>query len=195
MLSKPTRTGNRAPAPIVAASVLLDRAVGLGTLATLAVALGFVFGGVHPGPLAFALGAIPLGLVGGLSALRLAPTHRIEWLGRGRIGAVLTPVLSYVRDPRALRAIAVAVGLSMLVAGTQLAIIRGLIFALGEAPAAEKWVFVGTAMAFIVSAVPALPGGWGTADAAFVFFFGFAGLHVATALADGLPPVLGILPG
>jgi uncharacterized membrane protein YbhN (UPF0104 family) len=38
-------------------------------------------------------------------------------------------------------------------------------------------------MAFIVAAVPALPGGWGTADAAYIFFFGMAGLSVGTALA------------
>jgi len=44
-------------------------------------------------------------------------------------------------------------------------------------------VYVGTAMAFIVSAVPALPGGWGTADAAYVFFFGLAGLAPGVALA------------
>jgi uncharacterized membrane protein YbhN (UPF0104 family) len=38
-------------------------------------------------------------------------------------------------------------------------------------------------MAFMIAAVPALPGGWGTADAAYVFFFGLAGLKPGLALA------------
>jgi uncharacterized membrane protein YbhN (UPF0104 family) len=41
-------------------------------------------------------------------------------------------------------------------------------------------------MAFIVGAIPALPGGWGTGDAAFVFFLSKAGLAPSTALAVGL---------
>ena len=56
-------------------------------------------------------------------------------------------------------------------------------FALGGEPTAEKWVYVGSAMSFIVAAVPALPGGWGTADASWVFFLGLAGLTAGTALA------------
>jgi uncharacterized membrane protein YbhN (UPF0104 family) len=34
--------------------------------------------------------------------------------------------------------------------------------------------------------IPALPGGWGTADAAWVFFLGLAGLPAGSALAVGL---------
>ena len=56
-------------------------------------------------------------------------------------------------------------------------------FALGDAPTNEKWIYVGTAMALIVSAIPALPGGWGTADAAYVFFFALAGVASGAALA------------
>jgi uncharacterized membrane protein YbhN (UPF0104 family) len=41
-------------------------------------------------------------------------------------------------------------------------------------------------MVFIVAAVPALPGGWGTADAAWVFFLGLAGLPAGAALGVGL---------
>jgi uncharacterized protein (TIRG00374 family) len=184
VLSKPTRAGSRAPASIVVASVLLDRFVGLGTIAALAAGLGFAFGGVHQaGPLAFALAAIPLALLLGLAIMRLAPIHRVDWLVKGRLGQLVTPVLDYLRAPRALRSIAVAVGLSLVVAAVQFAVIRGLVYALGQAPTAEKWIYVGTAMAFIVAAVPALPGGWGTADAAYVFFFGLAGLAMATSLA------------
>jgi uncharacterized membrane protein YbhN (UPF0104 family) len=38
-------------------------------------------------------------------------------------------------------------------------------------------------MAFVVSAIPALPGAWGTADAAYVYFLGLAGLPAGTSLA------------
>ena len=89
------------------------------------------------------------------------------------------PVLAYIRDPRAPRAIATAAALSVVVAVVQFAVIRGLVFALGAVPTEEKWIYVGTAMAFIVGAIPALPGGWGTADAAYVFFFGLGGIGPA----------------
>ncbi len=186
VLSKPTRSGAKPPPSLVVASVLLDRAIGLAVVAALAAALGFAFGGLHAGPLAFVLAAIPLGVTVGLAVLRLAPLHDVDWLVRGRFKTTVEPVLAYVRDPRAVRSILVAAGLSVVVAGTQFAVIRGLVEALGGAPSAEKWIYVGTAMAFIVSALPALPGGWGTGDAAFVFFFGMAGLSVGTALAVSL---------
>ena len=92
-------------------------------------------------------------------------------------------MLHYVRDPRAPGAIARATALSVVVAAVQFATIRGIVLALGAEPAQEKWVYVGSAMAFIVGAVPALPGGWGTTDAAYVFFLGQAGLPPAVALA------------
>jgi glycosyltransferase 2 family protein len=185
VVSRPTRHGTKPSAAIVIASVLLDRAVGLSTIATLAAALGFTYGGIGAGPLAIVLALIPAAVASGIVVLRAAPVDRIPWLVRGRLGRVVQPVLAYVRDPRALRAIAVAVGLSLLVAAAQLAVVRGLVVVVGGSPAAaaEKWVYVGTAIAFIVAAVPALPGGWGTADAAYVFFFGLAGIPVGAALA------------
>jgi len=186
VVSRPTRHGSKAPAAIVIASVLLDRAVGLSTIAALAGALGLGLGGAGKpgtGPFAAILAAIPVAIALGLVVLRTAPVDRIPWLVRGRIGGVVQPVLAYVRDPRALRAIAVAVGLSLFVAAVQLAVVRGLVLVVGSTPVAEKWVYVGTAIAFIVAAVPALPGGWGTADAAYVFFFGLAGIPVGAALA------------
>jgi uncharacterized membrane protein YbhN (UPF0104 family) len=91
-------------------------------------------------------------------------------------------MLEYLKHPRAPRAVSRAVCLSVCSAAVQLGIVRGIIFALGGIPAAEKWVYVGSAMSFIVSAVPALPGGWGTADAAWVYFLGLAGLSAGTAL-------------
>jgi glycosyltransferase 2 family protein len=181
--SRPTRRGEPAPVALVAAAVLLDRAVGLTLIATVAVAMGAAFGGIGGGPLVWALTALPVAIVAGLAIVRLAPVERLPLLSGGRVGRALAPVLAYVRDPRAPRAIALAAAVSALIAAAQFIILRGLVFALGATPTAEKWVYVGTAMAFIVGAVPALPGGWGTSDAAYVFFFARAGLSPAIALA------------
>ena len=41
-------------------------------------------------------------------------------------------------------------------------------------------------MAFIVGAIPALPGGWGTSDLAYVAFFAKAGLAPSLALGVSL---------
>jgi uncharacterized membrane protein YbhN (UPF0104 family) len=181
--ARPTRQGGTPSLALVAAAVLLDRAVGLTLIATVAVAVGAVFGGMGGGPLVWALTLLPIGIVGGLVVLRNAPVERLPFLSGGRVGQALAPVLAYVRDPRAPRAIAQAAAVSAIVAVANFVIIRGLVFSLGAAPTSEKWIYVGTAMAFIVGAVPALPGGWGTADAAYVVFFGRAGLAPATALA------------
>jgi uncharacterized membrane protein YbhN (UPF0104 family) len=182
VVGRPAR-GEAAPPAIAIASVALDRAIGLAVLSALAAGLGFAWGGLRAGPLAYALAAIPLAFLAGLVALRVAPLHRAQSFLESRVGSAVRPVLEYVRDRRAPRAIAVAAALSVLVAGVQLATIRGLVFALGGVPTAEKWVYVGSAMAFIAGAVPALPGAWGTADAAYVFFLGLAGLPAGTALA------------
>lgn len=183
VLARPTRAGEvRAPIAIVVASVLLDRGVGLALIAGLAASLGFAWGGANAGALVVVLAAIPVGFVVGLVVLRHSPLHRVGWLTEGRVGRFVGPVLDYVRNPQAPGAIARAAALSAVVAGTQFLIIRGLLVAIGAVPTQEKWVYVGTAMAFIVSAVPALPGAWGTADAAYVFFFGLGGIAPGPAL-------------
>jgi uncharacterized membrane protein YbhN (UPF0104 family) len=191
--ARPAELGRpRASAVIVVASVLLDRAIGLSLIAAVAGALGFAFAGgaIGQGAAALlgALAAIPVAVFCGLAFLRGAAGPRlVAWLRASRLGRALdpavAPVLAYLRDPRAPRAIARAVGWSLLVAASQIFVVRGLVFALGGAPTAEKWVYVGAAMAFIVGAVPALPGGWGTADATYVFFFGLAGLPSSLGLA------------
>ena len=48
-----------------------------------------------------------------------------------------------------------AAALSVVVAGVQLVVVRGLVLALGATPADEKWVYVGTAIAFVAAAIPA----------------------------------------
>jgi uncharacterized membrane protein YbhN (UPF0104 family) len=187
VVARPSVPGEaRAPASIVVASVLLDRAVGLSLISALAAVMGVVSGGVQAGPLVAVLAAIPVAVLVGLVALRSAPSTWVERLARGWGGHVVGPVLAYVRDARAPRAIATAAALGLLVAAAQFVVIRGLVFALGAVPTAEKWVYVGTAMAFIVSIIPALPGAWGTADAAYVFFFGLGGISGGAALAVSL---------
>jgi uncharacterized protein (TIRG00374 family) len=182
--SRPSRAGEaRSPLSVVIASVLLDRAVGLSLIAGVAAALGALSGGAGASPLVAILASIPVAVVVAIVVLRNAPLHRIRQLSEGRLGRVVAPVLTYVRDPRAPRAIALAAALSVVVAAIQFSAIRGLVFALGASPTADRWVYVGTAMAFIVGAIPALPGGWGTADAAYVFFFAFAGIGSGAALA------------
>jgi len=184
VIARPTVPGEaRSPAAIVVASVLLDRAVGLSLIAAVAATLGVAFGGAQAGSLVVVLGAIPVGVLLGLVILRWMPPSVVARVTTGRGGNVLGPVLAYVRDPRAPRAIATAAALSVVVAAVQFAVIRGLVFALGAVPTEEKWVYVGTAMAFMVSVIPALPGGWGTADAAYVFFFGLGGIGSGVALA------------
>jgi glycosyltransferase 2 family protein len=184
VLSRPSVPGeDRAPPAIAVASVLLDRAIGLSVMAAVAAAMGFALGGLQAGAFAYALAGIPVAVALGMAVLRRAPLERIGWLVRGRLAGVVQPVLHYVRDPRAVGAIARATALSVVVAAVQFATIRGIIFALGVQPAQEKWVYVGSAMAFIVGALPTLPGGWGTTDAAYVFFLGQAGLPAAVALA------------
>jgi uncharacterized membrane protein YbhN (UPF0104 family) len=167
---------------IVVASVLLDRIVGLAVLGALASSLSFAFGGLHGSALPVVLAALPAGFVVGVVVIRSVPLRRIPWLLEGRVGAVARPVLEYVRDPRAPRAIALSTAIGVLVAFCQFAAIRSLIIAFGGVPTAEKWVYVGIAMAFVVASLPSLPGGWGTADATYVFFFGWAGLPATTAL-------------
>jgi len=184
VLARPARPGEvRAPAVIAVASVLLDRAIGLSVMAGVAATLGFALGGLQAGPFAYALAGIPVAVALGMVVLRGAPIDRIDWLVRGRLSGVVKPVLAYVRDPRAPGAIARATALSVVVAGIQFVTIRGIIVALGVEPTLEKWVYVGSAMAFIVGALPTLPGGWGTTDAAYVFFLGQAGVPAGAALA------------
>jgi uncharacterized membrane protein YbhN (UPF0104 family) len=183
VVARPTRLGEaRAPASIVVASVLLDRAVGLSFIAGLAAILGVASGGVEAGMLTAILAAIPFVLVVVLVVLRRAPSARMPRLSQGYLGRIVGPVVGYVRDPRAPRALAIAAALSFVVAAVQFGVIRGLVLALGAVDVQDKWIYVGTAMAFIVSAIPALPGGWGTADAAYVLFFGKAGTSASVAL-------------
>lgn len=184
VMGAPHKGGGKTPGSIVVASVMLDRAVGLSTLGIVAAVLGLAMGGGGVGgPAQYVLASFPFAFVLGLLVLRSDALSRVGLLTRGRIGRAVTPVLEYVRDPGALRAIGKSLLASVLVSATQFLVVRGLVYALGGVPTSETWIYFGAAMVFIVSAVPALPGGWGTGDAAYVFFLGFAGISPSIALA------------
>ncbi|MGO8996490.1 MAG: lysylphosphatidylglycerol synthase transmembrane domain-containing protein [Polyangiaceae bacterium] len=180
-------TGKGADLPTVIAAVLLDRAIGLVTVAALAAAFAATtVDGAHIPKLLVVLASIPVAFVAGLVLLRWKPLARAPFLARGPLAKVAQPVLEYLGEPGAPRAILIGLALSFVVSATQLLTIRGFVTALGGTPTSELWVYVGTTMAFIVGAIPALPGGWGTSDAAFVFFFAKAGLAPSLALAVSL---------
>jgi uncharacterized membrane protein YbhN (UPF0104 family) len=187
VIGRPLRAGEvRAPSAIVIASALLDRVVGLSLIAASGVALGWLSGGMGARWMMLGLAAVPLGFLAGVTVLRRAPVERIALLTEGRVGRAFLPVLTYVRHERAPRSIARACALSAVVALANIGVVRGFVAALGGAPSQERWVYVGTVMAFVVSALPAMPGAWGTAEATYVFFFGLAGLAAPVALATSL---------
>jgi uncharacterized membrane protein YbhN (UPF0104 family) len=172
----------------VAASIMTDRLLGLVTLAMISLALGALF---DPGedlklvlPL---LAGVPFGAALGWIVLRYLATHpRLKAAPalQGRLGARLVlPLLEYASSPVATRVMLRGLALSVLVSAGHLTVVRGLVAALGVTPSGEGWFVVGTSFAMIVAAIPAAPGGWGTAEAAYVFFLGRAGVPAAAAAA------------
>ena len=173
--------GRGIPLSVVVASTLLDRALGLVTLAMVAAALALGAGDrAIDGRVLAVLAACPLGLGVGLIILRSPPMSR--WLSEGPLAKYARDAAAYIASDRAPRAILRAFVVSLVVSATQLLVLRGLVHALGAVPVEPRWVYLGTAMAFMVAALPVLPGGWGTSDVAFVFFFAFAGLRPQVAL-------------
>jgi uncharacterized membrane protein YbhN (UPF0104 family) len=178
--------GRGAPVATVAASVLLDRMSGLVMLALVAAVLSFAFGGADARLLSLSMGAVPIAYAVGLALIR---TPTLAWqrvLSPGILSKVIQPILAYVRDPSAPRSIAKSLLGSLATSVLQLTIVRILLHALGVAPTAERWVYVGFALSQVVLAIPAAPGGWGTGEVAYVVFLGRAGIPPATALAVSL---------
>ncbi len=171
------------PSGVVFGSVLLDRAMGLVTLAGVAAGLGLAFGAGQLGVTGWLLAAIPPAFVVAVVTLRTRWLRTLPLLNEGRLGRLTKPLLDYMANDGAPRAIVLGILVSLVVSAIQLFVVRGAVFALGAVPGDERWVYVGSAMAMIVSALPTLPGGWGTGDAAYVFFLGFAGLAPGVALA------------
>ncbi len=167
----------------ILASIFTDRVVGLLTLASLAVTAAVTFGAEGLGPALPVLAAIPVVSVIGWLVLRRPALARATVFSKGIGAKVVKPLLEYASASDGPRALGRGLLLSLVVSGTQLLVIRGLVAALGVTPENEAWVYVGATLGMIVSAVPALPGAWGTADVAYVFFLGRAGVPASAAAA------------
>lgn len=173
-----------APLPKILASIFADRVVGLVTLATLAVAAGAGFGASKLGPLLPVLAAVPVAALVGWGVLRHPSLARSRFLtAPGIRERVIRPLLEYAADPRGPRALGRGFLLSLVVSGVQLLVVRGIVASLGVVPEHEAWVYVGSTFGMIVAALPVAPGAWGTADAAYVFFLGQAGIAPSVAAA------------
>ena len=115
--------------------------------------------------------------------LRLPHLRNSRLLSSPLPSQVLKPMVEYTAHERGPKTLAKGVLLSLVVSAVQLIIIRILVGALGSAPRSEAGLYVGTTFGMIVAAIPAIPGGWGTADAAYVVFLGRAGVTAQAAAA------------
>lgn len=170
----------------VIASTLADRVVGLSTLAGVASVAALSFGAKGLGPYLPVLVSIPVASVLGLLVLRRPRLAQAQFMSQGVGARFLRPLLDYAIAPGGPRALLRGVLLSLVVSAVQLAVVRGILAAIGVQPEREAEVYVGTTLAMIVASLPALPGGWGTADAAYVFFLGGAGVPAPAAVATCL---------
>jgi uncharacterized membrane protein YbhN (UPF0104 family) len=164
---------------IAAATIVLDRFIGLATLSALALALAVAMG-VSWSPMLLLLLGIALGVP---TALCLIVGRARRWTGQplGRLERVRT-IIDYFGTEGAGRHAAKAFGWSFAVSASQLLIVRAIVLGFGEHPKVEGWVYAGTAVSMMVGALPGLPQGWGTTDAAFVYFLDKAGIAAAGAL-------------
>ena len=178
------------PVPVGLAAALLDRALGLTTVATLAciAAIAISPGGI--GPTTLFTAALPIGFVMFVSLMQVnAVRKRLARIGANHergIFRAINLMIAYFSHPRAPRAIALASIPSFLNSAIQLVVLRAVLYAIGAHPESEHLVYVGCTMGMVAGAIPALPGGWGTADAAYVFFLQRAGVLPAAALTMSL---------
>jgi uncharacterized membrane protein YbhN (UPF0104 family) len=181
-------------APWAAASLAIDRVIGLAALvaAALVVAAPEL---VHAYPPAvFALPALLAALTAGVAVALVAPIpSAMPSLLRRALEALRGP---YGGAPKrvALAALARAFGTSLFVAATQLGAFALFLAAAHARPASVAKVVAGIVEAFVVNAIPTVPGGWGTGEAAFVFFLRPAGILEAQALAASVAFRLSVLP-
>lgn len=184
-----TYAKGRAPKADVAkivASVFADRVVGLVTLAFLATAVALPTLGRGLGAFFHVVAAIPLCAGLGWIILRRPGLAQRPIFSRGIVGRVVRPMLEYAGSKDGPRALGTGLLYSLLVSLAQLVVIRLLVAALGVRPDHEAWVYIGTTLGMMVAALPLAPGAWGTADAAYVFFLGQAGVPASVALSTCL---------
>lgn len=173
-----------APLAKVLASVFADRVLGLVTLAGLSCAAAVSFGAGKLGGALPILASIPVVAVLGWLLLRRPSIARSPLLtAPGLRAKVIKPILEYAAEEGGPRAMGRGLLLSLVVSAVQLVVVRGLVAALGVSPDHEAWITIGTTFAMMVGALPLAPGAWGTTDAAFVFFFGQAGVAPSVAAA------------
>ena len=164
-------------------SVVVDRVLGLFTMALVALTASLLTGVTGLGAAAYVMSAILILTLIGWRVLRSRWLAAHPLFQSGILARTLGPVLAYTSDPRGGSALFRALLMSLLVSAVQLGVTRGLVFALGVTPTDEAWVYVGTTIAMIVAAIPGIPGGWGSSDAAYVVLFGRAGIPASSALA------------
>jgi uncharacterized membrane protein YbhN (UPF0104 family) len=177
-----------------AASLAVDRAVGLAALLLMGLALAAP-DLIAWNPLAvLILPTMLVLLAGGLLAALLAPIPRV-------CPHVLRRVLEAVRGPygsidfrAGLAALSRALGTSLVVASTQLGAFGCFVAASHAQPASLGKLVAGIVETFVVGAIPSVPGGWGTGEAAAVFFLRPAGIQEAEALAASVAFRLAVLP-
>ena len=168
----------------VTASVVVDRLVGFGTMCTIASALAFSGHGGELGSVRYVfLVGPPLAVVGAM-ALRYTPILR--WMNRGILRRVVGPLDEYARAPGGIGVLVRASLLGFVASGAQLLAVAMIVWVLGTPPVDAAWVWIGVVFGFIATTLPGLPGGWGTSDATYVYFFGKAGVPPSTALAVSL---------
>jgi uncharacterized membrane protein YbhN (UPF0104 family) len=181
-------------APWAAASLAIDRVIGLVALLTTALLVAAPEL-VRAYPLAvIALPALVVLLVAGVLVALVAPLPRA-------VPGTLRRVIEAVRGPYgaapvgvALRALGRAFGTSVVAAAMQLGAFGLFLRAAHATPASVAKVVAGIVEAFVVNAIPTVPGGWGTGEAAFVFFLRPAGILEAQALAASVAFRLSVLP-
>lgn len=172
--------GRGVPTGIAAATIVVDRFIGLTTLSVLALGLALTMAAPWSPILTVLAGiavGVPLALAVLLWVARKWGDQPLGWLER------LRTVVDYFRTEHAPLRVAQAFAWSFVVSSSQLLIVRGIVVALGERPLVEGWVYAGSAISMMVSALPGLPQGWGTTDAAYVYFLDKAGIAAAGALA------------
>lgn len=181
----------------VAASMVVDRALGLAVLLLLGVASvlaspSLVLGAEVPAsapPLALAcLAAVALGLAAGrrtlaagLGRLPFASSALVR-KAAGKVGELATALATYRHSPRALlTGAALSLALNLVIVLFQFATIRAVG---GEIPLAA--VLVVAPAVTLIAGLPLSVNGIGVSEAAFVVLYGQAGLPAEVALAAAL---------
>jgi uncharacterized protein (TIRG00374 family) len=167
----------------ILASIVADRLLGLVTLAVLAIASALIARDARLGAAIPVLACIPVGTYVLWWVARHPAVARSRLFSNRFAARFLVPMLEYASAKEGPAALLRGILFSLGVSGIQLVVVRGLVLAFGASPEHEGWVYVGTTFTMMVAALPALPGGWGTADAAFLFFFARAGLASPIAVA------------